>query len=91
MKITFHGLLIRIQGEILWLVNFRATDKVPVAATHIVPFHTDHELLGEEGLDLSLCFPDASQMLPFFFFAFTSLLEAREARCLLPTLLQELR
>lgn len=62
--------LIRIQGEILWLVETRATDKVPVAATHIVPFHIDHELLGEEGLDLS----PVSLMLPkcyHFFFAFT--------------------
>ena len=71
-------------------MNFRATDKVPVAATHVAPFHIDHELLGEEGLYLSLWFLDASQMLPFFF-AITSLLEVREAGCLLPTLLQELR
>ena len=49
----------------MWLVNFRATDKVPVAATHMVPSHLDRELLGVEGSYLSLGFLDASRMLPF--------------------------
>ena len=36
----------------MWLVNFRATDKMPVVATHIGPVHLDQELLGDEGLYL---------------------------------------